>query len=210
LIPAGRRSNLPAEIPVPTRYAPLVLAAALTILIPTSASGQSAAAARDYRVLATSRTSTMEKEMNQAAAAGFRFKLVMGGETAGGSEVVVLMERDTASAARYEYRLLATSRTSTMQRELQQASEAGYDYVGQTIFDSAFGGDEVACILERIAGDRPQPRFIYRLLATNRTSTMQKELQDAAADGYEAVGLTLGKTAMGGNEIVTIVRRPVR
>jgi hypothetical protein len=190
---------------------PLRLAILLASLVPTILSGQQAnAPARDYRVLATARTGTMEREMNQAAEAGFRFRLVMGGETAGGSEVVAVMERLGQAGPRYEYRLLATNRTSTMQREMQEASEAGFDYVGQTIFDSAFGGDEVACILERVVGERSAPRYTYRLLATSRTSTMQKELQAAAADGFEVVGLTLGKTAMGGNELVTIVRRSVR
>ena len=37
-----------------------------------------------HRVLATSRTSTMQKEMQDAAAAGFRFVAVMGGETSFG------------------------------------------------------------------------------------------------------------------------------
>ena len=41
----------------------------------------------DYKVLATSKTSTMEKEMNEFGAAGYKFMAVMGGETAigGGS-----------------------------------------------------------------------------------------------------------------------------
>lgn len=43
----------------------------------------------DYRLLATSRTSTMEKEMNEAASAGYLFGSVMGGETGmGGKDVV--------------------------------------------------------------------------------------------------------------------------
>ena len=43
----------------------------------------------DYRVIATLRTGTMEKELNDAAGAGFRFSAVMGGETAvGGKEVI--------------------------------------------------------------------------------------------------------------------------
>ena len=32
-----------------------------------------------YRVLATTKTSTLEKELNEAAEAGFRFETVMGG-----------------------------------------------------------------------------------------------------------------------------------
>lgn len=47
-----------------------------------------------YRVLATNRTSTMEKEMREAAQAGFRFGDVMGGETSfGGSEVAAILRR---------------------------------------------------------------------------------------------------------------------
>src|SRR5690242_6529480 len=46
----------------------------------------------DYKVLATNKTSTMQKEMTAAAAAGYRLEKVMGGNTAfGGSEVVVIM-----------------------------------------------------------------------------------------------------------------------
>src|SRR6266481_1723259 len=72
----------------------------------------------DYRVLATSRTSTMEKEMNEAADAGYQFTAVMGGETsAGGKEVVVVMAKQMGSEShpKKKYKLLATSRTSTMQ-----------------------------------------------------------------------------------------------
>ena len=65
----------------------------------------------EYRVLATSKTSTTEKEMNEAADAGFRFGGTMGGETAfGGSEVVTVMTREgRADAGRYTYKLLATT-----------------------------------------------------------------------------------------------------
>jgi len=36
---------------------------------------------------------------------------------------------------------------------------------------------------------------------------MQKELQHAGARGYDAVGMTLAKTALGGKELVAILRR---
>jgi hypothetical protein len=164
-----------------------------------------------YRVLATSRTSTLERELNQAADEGFRFAAVMGGETAlAGNEVVAVVERAPGMKARYQYRLLATSRTSTMQRELQLAADAGFEYIGQPVFESTFGGQEVVCILER-DGDGPRTlRHQYLLLATSRTATMQKELQQAGADGFSMMGLTVGKTAIGGNELVAILRRPVR
>ena len=86
--------------------------------------------------LATNKTSTMEKELNEAAEMGFRFQAVMGGESAfGGKEVVVIMSRlERKAAGRFGYRLLATSKTSTMQKELQDAADAGFMYRGQTIF----------------------------------------------------------------------------
>jgi hypothetical protein len=159
-----------------------------------------------YRILATNRTSTMERELNEAAEGGFRFVTVMGGETAvGGNEVVALMF-GTGGPAQYSYKLLATNRTSTMERELQEAADAGFLYRGQTIFKTAFGGEEVVCILERDANASVQPTQ-YKLLATNRTSTLEKELLEAAAAGYEVVGMTVAKTAMGGKELVVITKR---
>lgn len=164
-----------------------------------------------YRVLATSRTSTMQNEMREAGEAGFRFVAAMGGETAiGGREVVVLMEKVPDSTARYDYLVLATNRTSTLQKELQQASDAGYEVVGQTVFQSTFGGRETTALLQRSSEAAEVVRYEYRLAATSRTSTMQKELQELADQGFEATGLTVGETAMGGNELVVITRRRVQ
>jgi hypothetical protein len=166
----------------------------------------------DYRVLATTRTSTMEKEMNAAADAGFQFGGAMGGETAfGGSEVLVVMWRSTSAAKpQFQYKLLATSRTSTMQKEMQDAGDAGFNYCGQTVFKSTFGGKEVVVILERDAAVAKPPRYEYKLLATSRTSTMQKELIDAGQVGFGFVGVTIGTTALGGSEVVSILRRAVK
>jgi len=163
----------------------------------------------DYLVLATKRTSTMQKELNQAAIEGFKFAGVMGGQTAfGGSEVVVIMARDKAleTKPRYEYKLLATNKTSTMQKELQQAGDAGFEYKGQTVFETSFGGKEVVVILERDPDAKIVP-YEYKLLATSKTSTMQKELAEAAKEGFVFVGLTVAETAFGGNELVTILRK---
>jgi hypothetical protein len=187
----------------------------MNVLLLLTVAGLFAAAPRaeiapavDHRVLATSKTSTMEKELNEAAELGFRFQAVMGGESAfGGKEVVVIMSRTERKAAgRFGYRLLATSKTSTMQKELQDAADAGYAYKGQTIFQSAFGGDEVVVILERDKDAVTRPSE-YKLLATSKTSTLEKEVQQAGAAGYEIVGMTLSKTALGGKELVAILKR---
>ena len=165
----------------------------------------------DYRLLATNKTSTMSKELNEAAAGGYRFESAMGGETAhGGSEVVAIMSRDRREAprARFEYRLLATNKTSTMQKELQDAGDLGFEYRDQTVFKTAYGGDEVVVILERDR-DMPLQKWEYKLLATSKTSTMQKELQESGTSGFQIVGVTVGKSAFGGREVISIMRRNV-
>lgn len=76
----------------------LGFAVAFAVVMVSSVSAQD-----EVRVLATNRTSTMEKEINQAADAGFRFAEVMGGETSfGGSEVTVVMVRSKDAKPAYQ------------------------------------------------------------------------------------------------------------
>ena len=183
-----------------TRFA---LALALCVFVAAPAFAQ----VPTYKVLATAKTSTMQKEMQEAGDAGYRFVAVMGGETAvGGKEVVVLMEKKPGEQGTYGYRLLATSKTSTLQKELQESADAGFFVVGQTVFESMFGGKETAAIVEK-SGVASSDRFEYKLVATAKTSTMEKELKELADAGYQAVDLTVGKTALGGSELVVITRK---
>lgn len=187
------------------------LVVSVAVAIALSSAAPALAQNVDYLVLATSKTSTMEKEMNEAAAAGYRYGGVMGGETAfGGNEVLVIMTRPTGNPKeRFRYKLLAASKTSTMQREMQDAGDVGFEYQGQTVFQSAFGGREVVVILERDK-QAPAKAWEYKLLATSKTSTMQKELTMAGEFGYQYVGVTVAQTALGGREVVVITRRPAK
>ena len=190
------------------------LVASLALMAVSPAPAQDAPTGADtrqeYKLLATSKTSTMEKELNEAAAAGFRFEGVMGGQTGfGGKEVVSILSRPVGSSTpTHEYKLCATTKTSTMQKEMGEAAQAGYLYRGQTVTDTMFGGQEVVVIMERARGEKAG-QFEYRLLATNKTSTMQKELAEAAEAGFVFKGITVGNTAMGGREVVLITQRPL-
>ena len=162
-----------------------------------------------FKVLATKKTSTMQKELQEAADAGYRFEGVSGGKTSfGGSEVLIVVSKkpDVDLSGRYQYKLLATSKTSTMQKELQQAGDNGFEYKGQAVFDTFIGGDEVVVILEKDTKAEPK-RIEYKLFATKKTSTMQKEINEGGAAGYEYVGVTVGETFIGGSEVVIIMRR---
>lgn len=185
----------------------VLMSAALCLALAAPALAQS----NTYKILATSKTSTMQKEMQEAGDAGYRYVAVMGGETAmGGKEVVVLLEKAAADKNTYAYRLLATSKTSTLQKELQEAGDAGFHAVGQTVFESMFGGKETVAIVEKGSTDTNSKRWEYKLIATSKTSTLEKELKEVADQGFQAVGLTVGKTALGGSETVVITRRPAQ
>ncbi len=187
------------------------LVAAAWMFAPSAAVTQDAPleARYEYKLLATNKTSTMEKELNEAAQAGFRFEGVMGGQTGfGGKEVVSILSRPigTPATAGYEYKLCATTKTSTMQKEMAEAAGAGYRYRGQTVTDTMFGGQEVVVIMERVRGEKGA-QFEYKLLATNKTSTMQKEITEAAEAGFVFTGITVGSTGFGGREVVLITQR---
>lgn len=104
------------------------------------------------------------------------------------------------------YLLLATKKTATMQKELNEASALGF----RVITGSPTSGSEMAVLLEKVA--EPPNLFQYMLLATTRTSTMQKELNQAAEDGYRLLPRTMiGKVDItpfkGGIEIVVLLEK---
>lgn len=87
-----------------------------------------------YKLLATTRTGTMQKEINELADNGFRLiPSTMIAKTQpifGGVEIVMLMERPPILEKQYEYKLLATSLTSTLQKEVTEAKDAGFIIIG--------------------------------------------------------------------------------
>ena len=111
------------------------------------------------RVLATTRTGTLEKELGAAARSGYR--LVRGSAVAKAvpvsaflpvgraEEIFVLMERDEAQSERFEYRLAATTRTRTLAREVGEAQTEGFELA------DLVSRDEHILIMERRVGASP-------------------------------------------------------
>jgi hypothetical protein len=106
----------------------------------------------DYQVLSTSRTSTMERELNQAAASGYRFLKVSNSPNVfGGKELVVITVRDLGAAAptARQYKVLSARGISSLEKKLKAAARDGYEYRNQTTMPNVFGGEDVIVILER-------------------------------------------------------------
>ena len=93
---------------------------------------------------------------------------------------------------------------ATQPKELRQAGAQGFHYGGQSVAETAFGGQEVVVILQREIGGR-DTTYSYQLLATTRTNTMEKELNQAGEEGFQLMGLTVSATAFGGQELVAIL-----
>ena len=94
----------------------------------------------------------MQKEMSGAAAKGFRLrpstmlKKKNFGLFGNKFEIILIMEKFPEEETRYEYLLLATSKTGTLQKEITQAVSEGYSMVGLVR-----RGEHIA-IMEREAG----------------------------------------------------------
>ena len=166
---------------------PLVLA--LILLTAVSAAAQSKLKIDPesrYLLLSTVKTSTMQKELDEASAQGFR--IISAASSCNQSEMVLFLERVTQGPDTYKYKLLATTRTSTMEKELNQAAQEGFRLLPRTITaKEGFLSNELVSVLELTP--KSSKRYEYRLLATSRTSTLQKEVAQAEGDGFVLVGL---------------------
>ena len=139
-----------------------------------------------FLLLATTKTSTMQKELTEAAAAGYR---VLVGSRTSSAEVALILEKAATPPNNYEYYLLATARTSTMEKELNEQAARGFRLLSRTMTqkEQLIGGIEILMVMEKPPG--PARQYRYRLLATTRTGTLQKEMTQAVDDGYEVVGM---------------------
>ncbi len=140
-----------------------------------------------YKLLATTKTSTMQKELDETAAKGYR---ILVGSPTSGSEMAVFLAREATPENPYQYKLLATTRTGTMQKELNDAAADGFRLLPRTMIAKAqfiTGIIEIVSVLEK--PPVVEKKYEYKLLATTLTGTLQKEVTDAQAAGYVIVGM---------------------
>ena len=137
-----------------------------------------------YLLLATERTASMQEELDTAAAAGFRVRM---GAPIRSRAIVIFMERVAEPPNTYTYLLLADQNPDTMQKELDEAAAQGYHLLPRTMTrlrtSTWFGTkNEIVAILELAPGETR--RYEYKLLATSRTSTLQREVTESAEAGF--------------------------
>jgi hypothetical protein len=128
----------------------------------------------------------MQKELDEAADQGFR--IVMGSPTST-VEMAILLERKAQPPETYKYKLLATTRSSTMQKELNDAAHDGFRLLPRTIIAKSgmMAVNEVVLVLER--APNTDKRYEYKLLVTTNAEKLQKEVAELEADGFTLAGI---------------------
>lgn len=151
---------------------------------------------REFRFISTNRVSTMEQELNNLAAEGFRLERVS--KSLLDDQLAVLLTRDgaAANATRYEYKMISTRRAGTMGQEITDAAAEGFELRGLiSLFRpgiSFFVGDETAVVMERPAGETTR-RHEYRMISTRRERTTQRELNEAVGAGFTPLDMVRGQ-----------------
>ena len=162
----------------------------------------------EYHVLETLRTSTLGKEINQAAAEGYRpiglFNLLNNyygllERTVGDPRQTAEQAADSGSSPRYK--LVAARSLGTVEKELKRAAAAGYRALMSTSSGpsaSMFPGQgmELIVLLEKT----DTSGYDYVVVGSNDPSDLRQKLQQAAAKGFQLMPQTLvrktGMTAM--------------
>jgi len=124
-----------------------------------------------YIVLATVRTDTIKKQLAEASAQGYR---IVAGDAA--NNFLLLKKGQVSDRSDYRY-------FDNLFRGMKEAAAEGYRLLPDTLGTREY---VVGGVMEKVAGS---PRYEYEILDTVKTSNFQKDLADAAAEGWKLVGL---------------------
>jgi hypothetical protein len=140
----------------------------------------------DYQFINTQQSGTLEKELNQQAAAGWRLLLL---PKATESSTMGALLGKTDNGRKYEYKVLAATRIGTLEKEFADAVKEGFDYRGLITTTRILVGNESLLVLEREQG-QSVARQEYIFLNTKKESTLEKEMDAAVSQGYVPAGFS--------------------
>jgi hypothetical protein len=145
---------------------------------------------QSYLVLSTVKIQTMEKELDEAAAQGFR--VLYGAPTASLDMALFLKHLEKSEAAPYTYKILATSRFKTMEKEMNEIGVNGFRLLPRTIiFKQGFITSELAMVLEHAPDS--SSKYEYKLIYASKETKLHKKIDESTAEGFVPVTMiTLG------------------
>jgi hypothetical protein len=139
---------------------------------------------QSYLVLSTKRIQTMEKELDEVARKGFR--VLYGAPTQSFDMAILLTRAPEAKDEPYGYKILATTRNKTMEKELNELASQGYRLLPRTIvFKQGLFTSELLMIMER--DPRVKKNYEYKLVTAGKEIKLHKKIDDAMAEGFVPV-----------------------
>lgn len=144
---------------------------------------------QNYLVLSTKRIQTLEKELEAAAAKGFR---VLYGAPTQQYDMAVLMERSPEKEP-YNYKVMATMRIKTMEKELNEFAKQGYRLLPRTIvFKQGFLTAEMVMLMER--APKSGKIYEYKLVNAGKETKLHKKMDEAMSQDFNPVTMiTVGE-----------------
>ncbi len=138
-----------------------------------------------YQVIERNDTNELFNDLSKAGQNGIR---VVTGSSTGGSDVMLLLEKDPDNG-RFDYVVVAADKPADIERQLGHAASQGYRLLPNTVtlLHKKFGADDVVMILEK----RPESEggYEYLLLDASLAETLQVTLAQSTEQGYKVVGM---------------------
>ena len=160
----------------------LLLLAGTTLVAQKKKERVSIEEGQNYLVLSTKKISTMEKELDEVAAKGFT--VLYSAPTQQLDMALFLTRNEETIANPYSYKILATTKIKTMQKEIDEFAHKGYRFLPRTaIFKSGLFTAEFVAVLER----RPNPRYRYeyKLIVGRKEIKVHSEIEKMMAEGFK-------------------------
>lgn len=166
----------------------LLLLTALSVFV----SGQDKVPVDDdqtFLVLSTKKISTMEKELDEVAAKGFR---VLYGAPTQQYDMALFLDRISKDEEPFTYKILATLRNKTMEKELNDLAVQGYRLLPRTIvFKPGLLTSELVLVMER--APKSDKAYEYKLIAAGKETKLHKKIDEAKTEGFVPVTMiTIG------------------
>lgn len=171
----------------------LCLTAAMTLFV--SAQNKTADLVKvedgqSYLVLSTKKIGTMEKELDEAAAKGFR---VLYGAPTQQYDMALFLERLDDNETPYSYKIMATMRNKTMERELNEFASQGYRLLPRTVvFKQGFVTAEMVMLMERAPNSGKA--YEYKLISAGKETKLHTKIDAATTEGFAPITMiTIGE-----------------
>ena len=138
---------------------------------------------QSYLVLSTKKLSTMEKELDEAAAKGFR---VLYGAPTQQFDMALFLKRNDVDETPYNYKIMATIRLKTMEKELNEFAVQGYRLLPRTlVFKQGFLTAEMVMLMERAPNSGKA--YEYKLINACKETKLHTKIDASMSEGFAPV-----------------------